>query len=276
MTRDERAVRLRQALDNAGVEQVAFFVNPGQLEERPDGVDHIRAYVAAGHVIANHTARHSSLSESSLADYLADIDAAADWLAPWEGTRPWFRYPFLNEGRRDIEKRDAVRTALAERGLSNGYVTVDASDWFYENATIVAARKGQDMDLAALRDLYVESHVESAEFFDSLARKAIGRSPAHVMLLHETDLAALYVGDLVDALKARGWSIITVDEAYNDPFGAFAATYDTPSAQGTLTEQVAWELGLPAPRWYHRNDTRLAQAEFDRRVLGKVTREDTE
>ncbi|MEL6530672.1 MAG: polysaccharide deacetylase family protein [Pseudomonadota bacterium] len=268
MTPDERAVRLRKALRDAQVKQAAFFVNPAQLTHRPGGLEHIRGYVADGHVLANHTAQHSSLTNSSLDEYLADIDAAAEWLAPWEANRPWFRFPYLNEGRGDVEKRDAVRQALAERGLTNGYVTVDASDWFYEQATIDAARTGQDMDMDALRDLYVESHVESAEFFDSLARETLGRSPAHVMLLHETDLAALYIGDLVEALRAAGWTIITADEAYEDPFGKLAATYDTPSAQGTLTEQVAWERGIPAPRWYARNNTKLAKAEFDRRVLG--------
>jgi hypothetical protein len=31
---------------------------------------------------------------------------------------------------------------------------------------------------------------------------------------------------------------------------------------------VAWERGLPAPRWYARNDEALATREFDTRVLG--------
>ena len=120
-----------------------------------------------------------------------------------------------------------------------------------------------------MRDLYIESHVEAAEFYDGLARTAIGRSPIHVMLLHETDLAALYIGDLVKGLREAGWTIVTADEAYADSFGQYAATYDTPSAQGTLVEMVAWQRGLPAPRWYGRNDTRRADAEFRNRVLGE-------
>jgi len=154
-------------------------------------------------------------------------------------------------------------------------VTVDASDWIYEDAARRALRDGQTIDRDALRDLYVESHVEAAEFYDGLARKTIGRSPAHIMLLHETDLAALYIADLVAALEVKGWTIITADEAYQDRFGEYAATYDTPYAQGTLTEQVAWQAGLPAPRWYARNEERVARAEFARRVLGQAEEEDT-
>jgi hypothetical protein len=42
---------------------------------------------------------------------------------------------------------------------------------------------------------------------------------------------------------------------------------DVPSAQGTLPEAIAWEQGLPAPRWYERNNTDLANRLFSERVL---------
>jgi len=254
-------------LDVAGVEQVAFFLNPGKIAERRGAQARISAYVAAGHVIANHTNTHPQLRTTDATDYIADIDTAASWLDGRKGYRPWFRFPFLDEGGDDKTKRDAIRSALTERGLSNGYVTVDASDWFYEQAFADAKKAGETINMAELRSLFVESHVEAAEAYDVIARKALGRSPAHVMLLHETDLIALTLGDLIAALRHQGWTIITADEAYADPIARL--TPDVPVAQGTLTEMIAWEGGMPAPRWYARNDTRLARAEFDRRVLGK-------
>jgi len=266
---DERAQMLRATLDEAGVQQAAFFINPGKLHERANGVEHILAYAADGHAIANHTVTHASLRDVTVEQYLAEIDAAEEWLVQIENHRPLFRYPYLNEGRRDHTKRDGVRAGLAERGLINGYVTVDASDWFYDQAASEAVRDGREVDIEALGELFVESHVQSAAFFDDLAVRAIGRSPAHVMLLHEADVTVMFLADLIDALEADGWTIITADEAFADPFGQNAATYDTPSAQGTLTEQVAWERGLPAPRWYIRNDLSVAREEFDRRVLGQ-------
>ncbi len=268
LSEDERTRRLIASLKKAGVNQAAFFINPGNITSSGDE-RRIRSYVDAGHVLANHSATHPRLSQTANDAYIADIDAAAAWLNGREGNRPWFRYPFLDEGRQDKAKRDTVRDALSERGLTNGYVTIDASDWFYEAAARKASGQGKTIDRAALRDLYVEVHVDAAEFYDQLARQVIGRSPAHVMLLHETDLAALWIGDLVEALRAKGWTIISADEAYADPLGNFAKTFDTPSAQGTLTEMVAWQAGAPAPRWYIGNDTQVAQEWFDRRVLGQ-------
>ncbi|WP_332872609.1 polysaccharide deacetylase family protein [Allopontixanthobacter sediminis] len=263
---EERTRRIIANLAESGVSQAAFFLNPGMIDGRAGAADRIARYVSAGHVIANHSNTHPHLSDTDAEAYLADIDTAENWLKGREGYRPWFRYPFLDEGGRDKVKRDTVRAGLAERGLRNGYVTVDASDWFYEQAAIDAKAAGQVMDMDGLRDLYVESHVQSAEFSDALARRTLGRAPAQVMLLHETDLAALYLSDLVTALKAKGWRIISADEAFADPIGQLQP--DVPSAQGTLTEALAWELGLPAPRWYARNNPSLAGDEFRRRVIG--------
>lgn len=266
-TPDERTARLIAALKLARVRQAAFFVTPGNLA-RPDGVggeQRINAYVRAGHVIANHSFSHQPLSTTATADYIADIDRAEAWLNGRNGRRPWFRFPFLNEGRGDKVKRDSVRAALKARGLRNGYVTVDGSDWNLEALTATAVAAGKSVDMAALRNLYVETMVEAADFNDRLARQTIGRSPAHVLLLHETDLAALFISDLVEGLRKAGWKIVTADQAFADPIGR--AMPDVPSAQGTLTEALAWEKGLPAPRWYESIAPRVADPIFARRVL---------
>jgi peptidoglycan-N-acetylglucosamine deacetylase len=270
-TPDQRTIKLIAALKRAGVRQAAFFVNPGNLA-KPDGQggeDRIMAYVAAGHVIANHSFSHPSLSKLTPDAYLTDIDQATEWLKGREGFRPWFRFPFLNEGRGDKAKRDAIRAGLGARGLRNGYVTAEASDWNMETLTIDATKAGKPINMAALRDYYVTLHVEAADFADDLMRKTIGRSPAHVMLLHETDMAAMFIGDLVAALRKDGWEIVTADKAYRDPIAR--AMPDTPSAQGTLTEMMAWQKGLPAPRWYEYNDTDKANAKFRKDVLGERT-----
>jgi peptidoglycan/xylan/chitin deacetylase (PgdA/CDA1 family) len=263
---DERTQRLIAGLSAAGVKQAAFFLNPGRIPGKPGAEGRIAAYVAAGHVIANHSATHLRLNATDVPTYLADIDAAETWLKGRAGYRPWFRFPYLDEGGRDLAKRDAIRAGLAARGLTNGYVTVDASDWFYEQASIDAVHAGKPIDRAALRDLYIESHVESAEFADALARRTLGRSPAHVLLLHETDLAAFWLADLVRALKAKGWTIVSADEAFADPISRIMP--DVPVAHGTLIEAMAWQKGLPEPRWYPRNNIEVAGKLFEERVLG--------
>jgi len=261
----ERTRRLIAGMRRAGVKQAALFLNPGLMPQRPGASERITAYVRAGHVIANHSHTHPRLSATSVKDYLADIDSASAFLAGRRGYRPWFRFPFLDEGMRDKVKRDAVRAGLDARGLANGYVTVDASDWWLEQAAIEAKAAGHAIDMAAFRDLYVESHVEAAAFNDGLMRRTLGRAPVQVMLLHETDIAALWIADLVKALRADGWTIVTADEAFADPIARLRP--DMPNARGTFSEAIAWAGGAPAPRWYERNDARVYSRLFRERVL---------
>ena len=248
---------LIEALKTAGIEQAAFFINPGRITAHDNDAADIAAYAKAGHVLTNHTAGHSKLSSVPTATFLADIDAAEAWLKDKPNYRPWFRFPFLDEGRTDRAKRDAVRAGLKQRGLMNGYVTVDASDWYLEDMAITAARAGKLMDWNALRDLFVE-------FSDDLARRTLDRAPVQMILLHETDLAAMFVDDLAAALKKRGWTIVSADEAYRDPIAHMEPDIDF--ADGTRTQMLAAERKI-GNRWYERNDQKIAKKLFAERVL---------
>ena len=266
-TPDERTKRLIAGLKRGGVKQAAFYLVPGQIGHN-DGIggeERIEAYVAAGHVIADHSFTHPHLNQLTAADYMADVDKAEAYLKGRKGRRAWFRYPFLDEGGADKAKVEAVRAALKARGLHNGYATVDGSDWNIESLTADAVKAGKKIDMDALRDLYVETMVLAADFADGLSQKTWGRQPAQVIVLHETDMAALFIADLAKALRKDGWTIVTADEAYADPISKLAP--NVPSANGTLVELAAWEKGLPKPRWYERNDIELANRLYACRVL---------
>jgi peptidoglycan-N-acetylglucosamine deacetylase len=262
---DVRPQLLTAALKRAGVKQAVFFTNPGRIDASNQAEAQLRDYVRAGHVLANHTATHPVLSDISAERFLADIDAAQSWLKPEKGYRPWFRFPQLDEGGKNAAKRDEVRAGLKARGLRNGYVTADGWDWNLESLTIRAKKAGKVIDQDALRDLYVETHLLAANFADRLARRALGRAPAHMLLLHETDLAALYIEDLVKALRADGWTIITADEAYRDPMGAQQPVIA--DANGTLIQMISWDKGVKGPRWFERNEVAVMRQLFNERVL---------
>lgn len=215
----ERTQKLIEALNEADVGQAAFFVTTRNIKTDADA-DRVRAYAAAGHVIANHSHAHDWLRNTAASDYLADIDKASKRLEVYDNGRPWFRYPYLDEGR-DREKREAVASGLRERGLSNGYVTVDNYDWYLNSLAVERKASGECLNLEALKTLYVGMLVDAVLFYDAIALEWHGRSPAHVLLLHENDLAALFVADLAVALREKGWRIVSADEAYEDVIGSF-------------------------------------------------------
>jgi peptidoglycan/xylan/chitin deacetylase (PgdA/CDA1 family) len=270
-TPDERTRRLIADLRRGGVRQAAFFINPGNLEQPSGkgGEQRIAAYVRAGHVIANHSYSHRHLSELSVEAYIGDLDRAATWLKGRQGFRPWYRYPFLDEGFSDLAKRDALRAALRARGLHNGYVTSDSNDWLMEALAIDATRAGATIDMSALRDLYVRTVVGSADFSDALARKALGRSPIQVILMHETDIEAMFLPDAIRALKADGWEIVSADAAFADPIAR-----EEPNSVRTSQGQIAAMAdarGIPVRELYDPAFQQEAiTAAFARDVLHKA------
>jgi peptidoglycan/xylan/chitin deacetylase (PgdA/CDA1 family) len=203
---------------------VAFFVTTRGLD-RTEGIDRIFDYAAAGHLIANHSDQHNRASRTSLEDYISDIDRAEARLKVFENRRPWFRFPYLDEGgsvsgARSLEKRDALRAALDQRGLLSGYVTVDTYDWHLDSLWSDAVRNGKDVNMEALSRVYVEMVVDAAEHYDDLALRVLHRRPVQVLLLHENDLAASFTIKMVDALRANGWEIVDPDIAFADPIAA--------------------------------------------------------
>jgi peptidoglycan/xylan/chitin deacetylase (PgdA/CDA1 family) len=271
MNVEERTDRLIAALRRSGVRQAAFFVNPGNLQQPwgPGGEARIDRYVRAGHVIANHSFSHPALTQIGAEAYLANIDQATAWLEHRRGYRPWFRYPFLDEGTRgqpDMVMRDAVRAGLTQRGLLNGYVTVDSYDWFLDSIANDARNAGQNLDMNALRDLYVRIVVETAEWQDRIARETLHRQPIQVVLMHETDLEAMFLPDAVRALRARGWRIATMDQAYADPIARVAP--DTGYLGGGRITAMAAAAGRPANELGPPlNDQATIQRLFNEQVL---------
>ena len=216
-TGEQRTTALIESLEAAGVDGAMFFVTTRNVQRQGEtGTARLNAYTAAGHTLANHSHTHPWLHRTDADDYISDIDIATEILAEQDNVEPFYRYPFLDEGRA-VDKRDRLREALAERDLQNGYVTVDTYDWYLEALLTEAHEAGVEIDMEKLGSLYVDVIVRSTEFYDSMAQETLGRSPHHVLLLHENDVAALFIDDLVERLREHGFRIIPATVAFEDP-----------------------------------------------------------
>jgi len=78
-------------------------------------------------------------------------------------------------------------------------------------------KQGRDINYVNLGKAYVESLMESVRFYADMAEHHLGLGPAHTLLLHENDLVAMFIGDLIRALQAESWTIIDARKAYEDP-----------------------------------------------------------
>jgi hypothetical protein len=155
-------------------------------------------------------------SKVTLAVYCDDIAKGEAVVSGHPQFKKRFRYPFFKEGD-TVEKRDGVRKFLGERGYQHGRATIDASDWAIDDRLTKRVAKVANADLGPYRQFYLDHLWARAQFYDDLAVKALGRRPAHTLLVHHRLLNALFLGDVLDMFKKRGWEPISAEKAYEDP-----------------------------------------------------------
>jgi len=159
----QRTELLIKKLRAANVSQVAFFVVTSRMDSA--GAARLKLYSDAGHIISNHSHSHNHINRMGVENYILDIFKADLLLNDLPGFIPWFRFPFLDEGRtRPV--RDAIRKALVDKNYSNGYVTVDNYDWYFDRLFRTAVSEQKQIDFHKLRTLYIEHLWKSIQFYN--------------------------------------------------------------------------------------------------------------
>jgi len=258
LTGSERSDRILAALRRHGTQAMALVV--GRNAETPAGQTILDRWAAAGHVIGNHTYSHldyHAVSTSTKA-YVADFERGDAVLRGRRGFEKFFRFPMLREGN-TAEKRDAMRRALAEGGYRNAYVTIDNSDFLIANELRDRLIADPRTDPRPYRDIYLRHMLAFARYYRDAARVVFGRDIAHTLLTHFNLLSALYLGDLLDALRDDGWSIARVSAVYEDD--VFQRQPDVLPAGDSLVWACAQEARRALPRAPVENDAWL-QREF--------------
>jgi peptidoglycan/xylan/chitin deacetylase (PgdA/CDA1 family) len=176
------------------------------------GSEQLRSFGLAGHAICNHTYSHRSLKSCTTEAYIKDIKKAEELLKNLPGYAPLFRYPYLDEGYPSQSQK--INAALKDMGYYNAKITINNCDYYMCHILQKALQSGKQIDFEKLRKVYLQVMLECVEFFDEWFVLQGKQSMNHVLLMHSNDLTALYIGDLIGALRDKGWTIISIHEAY--------------------------------------------------------------
>jgi peptidoglycan-N-acetylglucosamine deacetylase len=235
--RAEAQARLLESLGRTR----AFLFAIGEVVDNPQGADILKRWSSAGHSIGNHTWSHIPLlGKTTPEEFESGILRTGALLRRYSGFKPWFRFPLLKEGH-TREERDRLRAFLNLQGYRNGSVTIDTSDWYYNQRLLDRLRLDARFDPARFRQPYLDHIWNRAQFYDQLSRDVVGRSVAHTILVHYNYLNSLFLGDVLAMFRARGWDPIAADEAFADP--VFERMPDTVPAGESLIWALAKETG---------------------------------
>jgi peptidoglycan/xylan/chitin deacetylase (PgdA/CDA1 family) len=262
LTADERNQSILNALQSHSIKAALFVV--GRNIEAPEGKQLLSAWDKAGHLIGNHTYSHRNYNASAavVAEYQQDILRAEALLKDFPRFRKYFRFPMLKEGD-TVEKRDAMRSFLAQHGYRNGHVTIDNSDWAIDNRLTARLKKDAAADVTPYRDFYMEHMWARAEYYDSLAKRVLGRPVKHTVLVHFNLLNGLFLNDLIAMFKSKGWQPVDAEEAFVDP--VFSAKPKIVPAGESIVWSLAKEKGTIAKSLrYPAEDSQYENARMDK------------
>lgn len=224
-----------KALADAKLRSVLFVA--GKHVDSPQGLAQVRSWGTAGHLVGNHSYSHNSLGSAtvSLSDFQADVLRNEALLRDLPGFTRIFRFPFLREGE-TAAKRDGFRAFLRERRYRPRSVTIDASDWYYGSRFRKWKQQHPGADPAPFRAAYLTHLWDRAQYYDGLARKVLGRSVRHTLLLHTNEINATFLPDVIGMFRDRKWQLIDAAVAFEDP------VYDQEPNVLPAGQSVIWGL----------------------------------
>eukprot|EP01132_Coremiostelium_polycephalum_P000108 gene108-144_t len=211
----KRTKKIIQVLQEVNCPSIGIFAL-GEYVGKPHGKERLELYAAAGHMIANHTYSHYKLNNVAAEDFIQDIQKAHDILSTFSTFKPFFRFPYLAEGK-DKHQRAEVIQYLHSINYKEGYTTVNNHDYLINKLLVHAVKAGKEVDYEGLKKIYIDILWDCIKSIEQFTHQVVGRKVKHVLLLHENDLAALFLGDLITHIRAQGWKIIPIEEAYEDP-----------------------------------------------------------
>lgn len=214
----------------------------GKNLDNPEGKKVLESWNNAGHIIANHTFNHLNYNDTSISfnKYRNDILICDLLINKYKNFRKYFRAPFLKYGQ-TAGKRDSLNAFLKSINYKNGYVTIDASDWFFNSKLIQFIKNNHGKSIEKYKTAYITHLLDRAKFYDELAFKVLGRKVKHSILLHHNLTSALFLGDLINAFEREGWQLINAGDALTDE--VYKKTPDIVPAGESIIWGLAKETG---------------------------------
>jgi peptidoglycan/xylan/chitin deacetylase (PgdA/CDA1 family) len=190
--------------------------------------DALNLWKAAGADLGNHTCSHLDLNSTPVEIYKADILKGEKVTTTILGRRPrYFRHPFLHAGK-EAETKLSFTSFLNDRGYTIAPVTLDNSDYIFA-AVYAKAQQRNDKALAdRVRATYLTYMDSIFDFFEKRSVEVAGHEIRQILLIHASQLNADTMPDLLAMIKRRGYTIVTLERALEDPAYQLSEEYVGP------------------------------------------------
>lgn len=213
--------------------KAAGFVVGNQIE---DSFDVLGSWLNSGHVLGNMTYSNQDLHELGIEQFIVDIQGCGDALETMlEGfgqKKRYFRYPFLHYGV-DAEAKKQVKLFLDAHDYIVAHATIVIEDYLYNLSLEKMGKFPDSAQFEGLLNEYVNHVLDEIERMEMVSQTVLGRQCRQILRLKANRLNAVFLDEMLTAIKDMGYTFISLDEALQDElyeipeayFGARGVSY---------------------------------------------------
>jgi len=203
------------ALKKYEVKATGFVV----ADQIGDSYDILGQWLNDGHSLGNLTLSGQDYNRLGPEQFIRDIrkgdEALESMLSGFGQKMRYFRYPYLHYGDTQERRRQAGLFLDAQ-----GYVvcpaTVVPEDYLYNLQLTKLGKKPDSVKYENLMNEYINHVLDELERQERLGKDIMDRPIKQILLLRTNRLNAVYLDELLGALKSMGYEFVTLDSALRD------------------------------------------------------------
>ena len=186
----------------------------------------IRPHFDLGNHLYSHADANTDTVEQIEQEVLRGQTMIASLLQTVSRKPRFLRFPYNHTGD-TTQKRDSIAAFLAAHGYRLAPCTIDASDYEFNAAYVVALARHDEISAARLRNDYIAYTAKEIDWYNKLDKQVFGFEVPDIMLLHDSPLNADTVNAIIALFENRDYRFISLSEALESPAYATPETYIT-------------------------------------------------
>jgi peptidoglycan-N-acetylglucosamine deacetylase len=211
---------------------VTGFVNQLKVEQlgTEQGTAMLKPWTSGSFDLGNHLYAHKDANDFSVEQIDEEIVRGEEAIAPLmraAGKKLEFlRFPYNHTGDTK-EKHAAVADFIAKRGYRLAPCTIENSDWEFTWAYVKMLARHDDAGIERLRTEYLAYTSAEIDYYAALNKQVLGYEPPEIMLLHDNQLNADMMDEVLALFEKKGYRFVSLSEAESDPVYQEPDTYIT-------------------------------------------------
>ena len=201
---------------------VTGFVNQLKVEQlgTEQGTAMLKPWTSGSFDLGNHLYSHTDANTLSVEQIEDEIVRGEATIGPLMKSAKkkleFLRFPYNHTG--DTKKKhDAVAAFIAKRGYRLAPCTIESSDWEFTWAYVKMLAKHDDAGIAKLKATYLDYTSAEIDYYATLNKQVLGYEPPEIMLLHDNQLNADMIDEVLALFEKKGYRFVTLSEAESDP-----------------------------------------------------------